>query len=132
MGNLNLAMAMILQQMKITDHDTSGHYAGYKYKRFKLSGEYAKKNGYGSVHDAKAYGYYIRAAYDLTKKHQLIATYDVFDPNTGVHNNNIYEYTLGGRYRLLDNIILKYNWVHIVNKATKGSDRFTVLSQYCF
>lgn len=114
------------------DHDTWGTYAGYKYKRFKLSGEYAKKNGYGSMHDAKAYGYYIRAAYDLTKKHQLIATYDVFDPNTGVGNNNIYEYTLGGRYRLLDNIILKYNWVHIVNKATKGSDRFTVLSQYCF
>ncbi len=119
---------------------TQGAYLGYKYKKFKISSEFAKKNGYydplltsaAQGHDRKAQGYYIRLAYDLTKKNQLLATYDVFDPNTGISNDTLTEYTLGGRYLLLKNLKFRYNYVHIANKRGRSSDRLSVMSTFCF
>jgi phosphate-selective porin len=138
-GNLELGYGYDVNKDYNDLYNTTwGTYAGYKYGKFKISSEYARKNGYKDTvlatdsHDRKAQGYYIRLAYDLNKKNQLLATYDVFDPSTGLSNNTIKEYTLGGSYALLENLKLRYNYVHIYNQAGRSSDRIGVLSTFCF
>lgn len=110
---------------------TWGGYVGYKYKKFKISSEYARKDGY-LLPNQKANGYYIRASYNLTKKSQLIATYDRFYPNASVDSNYINEYTLGGSYWLLSNLRFRYNYVHVYNRSARSSDRFAVSSTFTF
>ncbi len=79
----------------------------YKYKKIGLKNEWAYRHGYGAiaangdVPDAK--GLFSQVTYDLTKKVQLLAKYDVFNPINKQNCNT--EYTIGTNYFLADNNI---------------------------
>jgi len=105
---------------------------GYKYKKVGLKSEWAYKHGYGS-RDVRAKGMFAMGTYDLTKKLQLVAKYDVFDPNTYIASNTNTEYTLGTNYFFSgQNLKLQFFGQSVNNKSGKDSKRVMVLTQYMF
>lgn len=111
---------------------TWGTSLGYKYKKVGLKSEWAIRRGYASQ-DTVARGMFVETTYDLTKKVQLLAKYDIFDPNQrGIHNINT-EYTLGTNYFMANNNIkFQVNGVAVSNQAGGDSKRLMVLTQYLF
>lgn len=117
---------------KTFDHNTYGFYSRYAYKKYAIQAEYLNKDGY-LADGRRADGFYVHNTYFLTKKLQLVARYDVFDPNKRVSNNLNSEYTLGANYYMKNNALkFQFDYVHVNNQAGKDSDRIYVNSQYLF
>ena len=117
------------------ESQTIGTAIGYKYKKFGIKSEWAFRHGYtatasnGDIPDAK--GMFAETTYDLTKKVQLVAKYDVFNPSTKQKCNT--EYILGTNYFLAgNNIKLQVNGVAVSNMIGKDSKRLMILTQYMF
>jgi len=113
-------------------HNTTGFMASYKYKKYAIKGEWSRMNGYLTSH-AQAQGFYFHNSYYLTKKLQLIARYDQFDPAKAIQNNLIREYTLGSNYYFFShNLKLQLAYVYVNNQATSNSNRLEIMTQYKF
>ncbi len=79
----------------------TGAYIGYEYKKFMAEFEWANANGYNGSYGFSrkhASGFYTTIGYMLTKKLQILACYDQFDPDKTISNNNKREYTFGLNY----------------------------------
>lgn len=107
----------------------------YKYKKIGLKNEWAYRHGYGAiaangdVPDAK--GLFSQVTYDLTKKVQLLAKYDVFNPINKQNCNT--EYTIGTNYFLADNNIkFQIDGVAVSNQSGRDSKRLMILTQFMF
>lgn len=111
-----------------------GAHIQYDYKRFMANFEWAQANGYngpsGFSTDKHASGFYATLGYMLTKKLQIIARYDEFDPNREISNNNQREYTVGLNYFIKgQGLRLILNYVFCQNDAAKDSHRIMLGTQ---
>ncbi len=101
-------------------------------EKFKLQSEYAMKNGYG-LGNIKADGFYVKSAYSLTDKLELVGSFDRFNPNQAINDNELYEYTLGANYYFFNhNLKLMSDLVYVQNRAGDDSHRLLVMTQYRF
>lgn len=83
------------------DYNVVGAYFSYKYKKFALDCEYASShgsNGLSGLTRNHGQGVYTTISYNLTKKLQLLARYDVFNADTSKSHNRDTEYTAGINY----------------------------------
>ena len=132
LGKLELGGGYNTGRKTTYDFDVLSAYAGYKYKKYAIRGELASASGY-NLASRKADGWYVHNTYDLTKKIQLVARLDQFDPNSKIAKDDIYEYTLGSNYYLSgQNLKMQLNLVHIDNKSGQDSQRIGVQTQYKF
>lgn len=113
------------------ESQTYGANIDYRYKKFDVKGEWALKRGYGA-NTVVARGFFTQASYDLTKKLQILARYDIFEPNQLNKRNDNTEYTIGANYFFLPNVKLQINGVHVTNDASHDSNRLMALTQYVF
>ena len=111
----------------------TGAYAGYEYKRFWTKFEYARANGSNGgsgLTNKRSQGLFVTVAYHLTKKLEILARYDQFDPDRTVRNNNQREYTLGANYYLKGQALkLIFNYVYCQNDNKVDSHRLMIGSQ---
>jgi len=111
----------------------TGAYIGYEYKRFSLDLEWANANGYNGyyTHTRKhANGFYATLGYMLTKKLQILARYDQFDPDKTISNNNKREYSVGLNYFIKGQALrLIINYVFCQNDNAKDSHRIMLGAQ---
>ncbi len=112
----------------------AGAYIGYEYKRFMANFEWANADGYngpsGFSTDKHASGFYTTLGYMLTKKLQILARYDEFDPDRNISHNNQREYSLGLNYFIKgQGLRLILNYVFCQNDAAKDSHRILVGTQ---
>ena len=117
------------------ESQTYGTAIGYKYKKFGIKNEWAYRHGYGAIASdgtiPVAKGMFAETTYDLTKKIQLVAKYDVFNPSNKQKTNT--EYTLGTNYFFAgNNIKLQVNGIAVSNMVGKDSKRLMILTQYAF
>lgn len=106
----------------------AGAYVGYQYKKFSADFEWAQGNGYNGYADNSsnkhASGFYTTLGYMLTKKLQLLARYDQFNPNHAVNNNNRREYSVGMNYFVKGQALrIILNYVFCQNDNAKDSHR---------
>ncbi len=132
-GNLKLG-AGIDGGHRTNNFFVTGAYIGYEYKRFMANFEWAQANGYngpsGFSSDKHASGFYTTLGYMLTKKLQLLARYDEFDPNREIANNNQREYSLGLNYFLKgQGLRLILNYVFCQNDSKRDSHRIMLGTQ---
>ena len=83
------------------DYNVIGAYLSYKYKKFALEVEYAVShgsNGLAGLTKNRAEGFYTTLSYNLTKKLQLLARYDVFNADMQKSGMTTSEYTAGINY----------------------------------
>lgn len=111
----------------------TGVYAGYEYKKFWTKFEYARANGSNGgsgLSDKRAQGLFVTAAYRLTKKLEILARYDQFDPDRAVNNNNQREYTLGTNYYIKGQALkLIFNYIYCQNDSKADSHRLMMGTQ---
>lgn len=111
-----------------------GAHIQYDYKRFMANFEWAQANGYngpsGFSADKHASGFYATVGYMLTKKLQILARYDEFDPNREIANNNQREYSVGLNYFIKgQGLRLILNYVFCQNDSAKDSHRIMLGTQ---
>lgn len=111
-----------------------GAHIQYDYKRFMANFEWAQANGYngpsGHSTDKHASGFYATAGYMLTKKLQLIARYDQFDPDRNIDHNNKREYSVGLNYFIKgQGLRLILNYIFCDNDRGKDSHRIMLGTQ---
>lgn len=111
-----------------------GAHVQYNYKRFMANFEWAQANGYngpaGYSTDKHASGFYTTVGYMLTKKLQLLARYDEFDPNREISNNNKREYSVGLNYFIKgQGLRLILNYVFCQNDNTRDSHKIILGTQ---
>ncbi len=111
-----------------------GAHVQYDYKRFMANFEWAQANGYngpsGHSTDKHASGFYTTLGYMLTKKLQLIARYDQFDPDRNIDHNNKREYSVGLNYFIKgQGLRLILNYIFCDNDRGKDSHRIMLGTQ---
>ena len=111
----------------------AGAYAGYEYKKFFANFEWAQadgSNGVAGYTNKQSGGFYSTVGYNLTKKIQLVARYDQFDPDRNVGHNMRREYTAGINYFLKgQGLKLILNYIFCQNQGKEDSHRFMVGTQ---
>lgn len=84
-------------------YNVAGAYARYQYKKFRADFEFANADGYnGNLGLSKkhARGLYSTVYYRITPKVELLARYDIFQPDLDVSKKDIKEYVVGLNYYL--------------------------------
>ena len=116
-----------------TSYYMTGVYAGYEYKKFWTKFEYARANGSNGgsgLTNKHSQGMFITAAYRLTKKLEILARYDHFDPDRNSSHNNRKEITLGTNYYLKGQALkLIFNYVFCKNDSIDDSHRLMLGTQ---
>ena len=111
----------------------TGAYIGYEYKRFSAEFEWAHASGYNGYYGYSrkhATGFYTTLGYMITKKLQILACYDQFDPDKTVSHNNQREYTLGLNYFIKGQALrLILNYVFCQNDNARDSHRIMLGTQ---
>lgn len=115
------------------DYFMTGAALSYEYKKFWARAEYANSdgsNGGSGPTTNRAEGFYATAAYHLTKKIELLARFDEFNPDKTKDRNNQREYTAGVNYYLKGQALkLIFNYVYCENDAKPDSHKFIVGTQ---
>lgn len=116
-----------------TDFFVAGANIGYEYKKFWMRAEYANadgSNGSTGLTSKQRQGWYATAGYHLTKKLELIARYDEFDPDKNVAHNNRREYTAGANYYIKGQALkLVLNYVYCQNQGASDAHRLLLGTQ---
>lgn len=132
-GKLTTGGGIVAGSRNSTSYFVGGAYIGYTYKKFWTRMEYAisdGSNGGSGLTDKRRQGWYVTLGYRLTKKLELIARYDEFDPDRSVSANNQREYTAGINYYLKGQALkLMLNYVFCQNEASTNSHRIVVGTQ---
>lgn len=114
-------------------YNMTSAYAGYDYKRFWTKFEYAYANGSNGgsgLTRNRAQGLFVTVGYHLTKKLEILARYDQFDPNRYKGNNMQREYTLGTNYYLKGQALkLIFNYIYCQNDNRVDSHRLMMGTQ---
>ena len=111
----------------------TGAYVGYEYKKLSAEFEWAHASGYNGYYGFSrkhASGFYTTIGYMLTKKLQLLACYDQFDPDRSITNNKQREYTLGLNYFIKGQALrVMLNYAFCQNDNAKDSHRIMLGTQ---
>lgn len=111
----------------------AGAYAGYEYKKFFANFEWAQadgSNGATGFTDQQTSGFYTTIGYNLTKKIQILARFDQFDPDRNTAHNLRREYTAGINYFLKgQGLKLILNYVFCQNQGASDSHRIMIGTQ---
>ena len=111
----------------------TGAYVGYEYKKFAADFEWANANGYNGYYGFSrkhASGFYVTLKYMITKKLQILACYDQFDPDKTINNNNKREYTVGLNYFIKGQALrLILNYAFCQNDNAKNSHKIMLGTQ---
>jgi hypothetical protein len=117
-------------------YQTIGANIAYKYKKVGMKTELAMKRGgtptTGTVDIPVGRGMFTQLSYDLTKKLQVLARYDIFEQNQLLNRRDNTEYTLGANYFLAPNVKFQLNAVHVTSDNVRDSNRIMALTQYVF
>lgn len=115
------------------DYAVFGTYLQYKYKRFEADFEYAISNGSNGLTgltENKGQGFYATISYYLTKKLQVLARYDRFNPNRETTDSIATEYTAGLNYFLKGSSLkLIVNYILRQSQAEGTSNRILLGTQ---
>lgn len=116
-----------------TDFFVAGANIGYEYKKFWMRAEYANadgSNGSTGLSSKQREGWYATLGYHLTKKLELIARYDEFDPDKHISHNNQREYTAGVNYYVKGQALkLVLNYVFCQNQSKDDAHRLLLGTQ---
>lgn len=117
-----------------TDFCVTGANVSWEYKKFSANIEWAHASGYngpaGYAIDKHASGFYTTLGYMLTKKLQLLARYDEFDPNREIANDKKREYSFGLNYFIKgQGLRLILNYVFCQNDNARDSHRIILGTQ---
>lgn len=108
------------------DYNVAGVFVSYKFRKIALESEYAisnGSNGLAGLTKNKAQGVYTTLSYNITKKLQLLARYDLFDANRETSGNKSSEYTAGLNYFIKGSalkLILNYTFRHSEHEANSN------------
>lgn len=126
-GKLTTGGGIVSGTRNSTDYFVGGAYVGYEYKKFWTRMEYAVSdgsNGGSGLTTKRAEGWYLTLGYHLTKKLEVLARYDEFDPDRTVADNNQREYTAGVNYYIKGQALkLILNYIFCQNDAKADSHR---------
>ena len=115
------------------DYFMTGAALSYEYKKFWARAEYANSdgsNGGSGPTNKGAEGFYATLGYHLTKKIELLARYDQFNPDKTKRDNNQREYSAGVNYYLKGQALkLIFNYVYCQNDAKSDSHKLIVGTQ---
>lgn len=115
------------------DYFVGGAYIGYEYKKFWTKMEYAVSdgsNGCSGLTTKRRQGWYVTLGYHITKKFEILARYDEFDPDKTISGNNQREYTAGINYYIKGQAMkLILNYIYCQNEAKSDSHRILVGTQ---
>lgn len=132
-GKLTVGGGIVSGCRNSTDYFIGSAYVGYVYKKFWTRMEFATadgSNGGDGLTDKRRQGWYITLGYHLTKKLELVARYDEFDPDKQKSNNNQREYTAGINYYIKGQAFKVFlNYVFCQNEAKRDSHRIIIGSQ---
>ncbi len=132
-GKLNIGAGWEAGRRNSTDFNVLNTALRYKYKNFKLISElqYADgSNGASGLTKKERWGYNVTLAYMLTKKIELLARYDYFDPDKKVSNNNSQEYSAGINYYLLgQSLRFILNYIYCKNDTKADSHKIIFATQ---
>ena len=132
-GKLNIGAGWEAGRRNSTDFNVLSTALRYKYKNFKLISElqYADgSNGASGLTKKERWGYNVTLAYMLTKKIELLARYDYFDPDKKVSNNNSQEYSAGINYYLLgQSLRFILNYIYCKNDTKADSHKIIFATQ---
>ncbi len=119
-------------------HDSTGYFVygsgmQYNYKKFWTRLEYAiadGSNGNTGLSAKRRHGWYFLLGYRLTKKMELLARYDEFNPDSSAGNKKRREYTTGINYYIKGQALkLVLNYIFCENEADIYSHRFLIGAQ---
>ena len=132
-GKMRIGGGIVAGENHGTDYVVSTGYLGYEYKKFWTRMEYANadgSNGGDGLNSKKRQGWCVTCGYHLTKKLELLARYDEFDPDKSISSNNRREYTAGINYYLKGQALkLILNYVFCQNESAPDSHRIVVGTQ---
>ena len=132
-GKVVAGGGMVSGRRHSLDYFMTGAALSYEYKRFWTRAEWANSNGSNGgsgPSNKKAQGFYVTAAYKLTKKLELLARYDEFDPDRTISHNNLREYTAGINYYIKGQALkLILNYVYCQNDLKDDSHKIIVGTQ---
>lgn len=118
------------------DYNVSGAFVSYKFRKIALESEYAisnGSNGLAGLTKNKAQGVYTTLSYNITKKLQVLARYDLFDLNRKISGNKSSEYTAGINYFIKGSALkLMLNFTHRKSDYEKDSNRIMLGTQVIF
>lgn len=122
-GKVVLGGGIATGQRNSSDFFVAGANLGYEYKKFWMRAEYANadgSNGSTGFSSRQREGWYVTLGYHLTKKLELIARYDEFDPDKKISNDHRREYTAGINYYIKGQalkLVLNYIYVQTQNQS---------------
>ena len=132
-GKLVTGGGIVAGTRNSVDYFVGGAYIGYEYKKFWTRMEYATSdgsNGGSGLTDKRRQGWYVTVGYHITKKLEILARYDEFDPDKAIGNNNQREYTAGINYYLKGQAMkLILNYIYCQNEAKPDSHRILIGTQ---
>lgn len=132
-GKLVTGGGIVSGKRNSTDYFVGGTYIGYEYKKFWTRMEYATSNGSngGSGLTSKhSQGWYITVGYHITKKLEVLARFDKFDPDKSINKDNQKEYTAGINYYIKGQALkLILNYIFCQNDIMPNSHRILVGTQ---
>ena len=115
------------------DYNVVGTYISYKYKKFAFESEYAVSHGSNGLAGLTAnhgQGVYTTLSYNLTKKLQLLARYDVFEKDMTKSGRRDTEYTAGLNYYIKGSALkLMLNYVFCQSDYKDNSNRIILGTQ---
>ena len=126
-GNLTTGGGIVSGTRNSVDYFVGGAYVGYEYKKFWTRMEYAVSdgsNGGSGLTTKRRQGWYVTLGYHITKKLELLARYDEFDPDKTISHNNQREYTAGMNYYIKGQALrLILNYIYCQNQVKADSHR---------
>lgn len=132
-GKLVTGGGIVAGTRNSTDYFVGGAYIGYEYKKFWTRMEYATSdgsNGGDGLTTKRRQGWYVTIGYHITKKLEILARYDEFDPDKTINANNQREYTAGINYYIKGQAMkLILNYIYCQNEAKPDSHRILVGTQ---
>lgn len=115
------------------DYNVVGAFLSYKYKKVALECEYAAShgsNGLSGLTTNNGQGVYTTLSYNLTKKLQILARYDVFNADTSKSHNRDTEYTAGLNYYVKGSALkFMLNYVFCQSDYKPNSNRIILGTQ---
>ncbi|MBD5403101.1 hypothetical protein HDR58_09975 [bacterium] len=132
-GRLTTGSGVVSGTRNSIGYLVGGAYVGYTYKNFWTRMEYAisdGSNGVSGLTDKRRQGWYVTLGYFLTKKLEVLARYDEFDPDRTTKADNQREYTAGVNYYIKGQA-LKFimNYIYCQNEAKADSHRILLGAQ---
>ncbi len=132
-GKMRIGGGIVTGDRNGKDYFISSAYFGYEYKKFWTRVEFADANGSNGgdgLTTKQRQGWCATVGYHLTKKWELLARYDEFDPDKNIAGNNKREYTAGINYYIKGQAWkLILNYVFCQNENAADSHRIIVGTQ---